>query len=165
MNCWFWVSDITAGNVGDNLLYFCLMENPLNKIALFQGLGITVVQDDTASVTLAMPLEGNTNDKGTMFAGSLYSLMVLAGWKLSINVSEAAGAPGDVVISDASVKYLRPVTEDCQAKAVVEKEFCVNAFGSGCCGVNVQICNSRGKVCADFVGEYRIVPEKKNPQI
>ena len=133
------------------------MENPLHKIALFQGLGITVGSDEADSVTLNLPLEGNTNDKGTMFAGSLYSLMVLAGWKLSINQSEKAGRPGDVVISDASVKYLRPVTEDCSATAEVQKEFYVNSFGSGCCEVRVTICNSKGKLCCDFMGQYRII--------
>ena len=147
--------------MGWNLLYFWLMQNPLNKIASFQGLGITVVQDDINSVTLQLPLNGNTNDKGTMFAGSLYSLMVLSGWKLAMNVSEVAGRPGDVVISEAFVKYLRPVTGDCQAVAVLSKEFYVNAFGSGCCEINVVIKNSRGKLCADFNGKYRIVPEKK----
>lgn len=138
------------------------MENPLNKIALFQGLGITVIKDNVDNVILQMPLNGNTNDKGTMFAGSLYSLMVLAGWKLAINVSEDAGAPGDVVISDASVKYLRPVTESCQASAILEREFYLNAFGTGCCEINIKVRNQQGKTCVDFNGQYRIIPEKND---
>lgn len=135
------------------------MENPLNKIALFQGLGITVVRDDEETVVLQMPLTGNTNDKGTMFAGSIYSLMVLAGWKLAMNSAQAAGSPGDVVISNASVKYLRPITQDCQAQAELTGSFYLNLYGNGCCDIRVTIMTHQGKLAADFTGEYRILPE------
>ncbi len=137
----------------------CPMENPLNKIASFQGLGITVVRDDDDNVVLQMPLSGNTNDKGTMFAGSIYSLMVLAGWKLAMNSADAAGKPGNVVISDASVKYLRPITQDCQATAQLTRPYFVNTYGSGCCDIRVTIINAQNKLCADFAGQYRILPE------
>ncbi|MBN2844336.1 MAG: YiiD C-terminal domain-containing protein [Sedimentisphaerales bacterium] len=137
----------------------CPMENPLNKIASFQGLGITVVRDDSDNVVLQIPLAGNTNDKGTMFAGSIYSLMVMAGWKLAMNSAEAAGAPGNVVISSASVNYLRPIAQDCQATAELTRGFYLNAYGSGCCDIRVTIFNTQNKLCADFTGQYRILPE------
>ncbi len=136
------------------------MENPLSKIEAFEKLGMRVVEDGPDAVVLEMPLAGNTNDKGTMFAGSLYSLMVLAGWKLSINVSESNNCFGNAVISKAQINYLRPVPEDCVAKAVMAKDFYLNLYGSGCCEVLVQICGANGAVCVELDAHYRVVKDK-----
>ena len=136
------------------------MENPLDKIEAFEKLGMRVVEDGEEFVALAMPLDGNTNDKGTMFAGSLYSLMVLAGWKLAINVSEKNDCFGNVVIQEAKITYLRPVPDDCVARAETVKDFHVNLYGSGCCDICVKICNDAGAVCVKFDGKYRVVKDK-----
>ena len=50
------------------------------RIAPARALGVTVAA--TEPVTISAPLEGNLNDKGTGFAGSLFSVAALAGWAL-----------------------------------------------------------------------------------
>ena len=136
------------------------MKNPLSKIEAFEKLGMKVVEDGVEGVALEMPLDGNTNDKGTMFAGSLYSLMVLAGWKLAINVSENNDCFGNAVIREASINYLRPVPDDCVARAELKKDFYLNLYGNGCCDIVVRIHNEQGRVCVEFDGQYRVVKDK-----
>jgi len=86
-------------------------------------MGITVEQvilrsEDTAvdegSVSLSMPIKGNTNVHGTAFAGSLYSLCVLSAWyTLVIHLRNPLGDNSldnaTVVVKSSEIQYKKPL--------------------------------------------------------
>ncbi len=93
-----------------------LEETFRSKIPITKAMGIRVLRYDGASLELGAPLEPNVNDKGTAFGGSLFSLLVLAGWGLIHLRLREEGIPGDVMIHESSVTYSSPVTDDWQVR-------------------------------------------------
>ena len=92
------------------------------NIPLSDFIGINVDHYDTNSLTLAAPLGNNLNDKNTAFAGSLYSIAVLAGWGLIYLRLKEEGLAGDIVNQESSIKYIRPVTEQIKVNCHVSSE-------------------------------------------
>ncbi len=75
------------------------------------------VSDD--QVVVRIPLEGNSNDKGTLFAGAAYSALVIAGWMLVMNCAEQSGfrRPWAAIV-DAHCHYAKAIREEVCATAV-----------------------------------------------
>ena len=123
-------------------------------------LGITVAEYQDGCLTLRAPLGANRNHKGTAFAGSLNAIATLAGWStvwLAVN-EEALEA--HVVIQDSSVKYLRPVTGDFEARccrpeaAKLARLFeAVRKKGRGRVELEATVSDDAG-VAVRFVGRY-----------
>lgn len=81
---------------------------------------IEVVSADDKTVEMKIPMAGNANDKGTMFAGVSYSAMVVAGWCLAMNKAYASGFENPwAAIVDAKCNYKKAIREE----AVVTAEF------------------------------------------
>lgn len=74
------------------------------------------------SITVAAPLQPNINVHGTGFAGSLYSLAVLTAWGLTSVLVRESGVAADVVVSQAGIKYRRPLKTDIQCKCICHAE-------------------------------------------
>ena len=102
-------------------------------------------------------LAGNRNDKGTMFGGSVYSAMVLAGWLLSIEQGQAAGRSGDIVIKDSSIAFLRPVTGRLIATATPAGAPAETRHGNLAFRIRVVADDEQGERCAEFEGNYRLL--------
>ena len=84
---------------------------------------LEVLSADATRVAVCIPAEGNGNDKGTLFAGVLYSGLVLAGWCLVMARARKSGFVHPwAAIVDASVKYARPLRADAEAVAVFAEE-------------------------------------------
>ena len=71
----------------------------------------------SSEVTLFAPLEFNSNDKGTCFAGSSASLATLACWALADRLSRdwaasSSSAVPSVVAKETSIRYRRPISSD-----------------------------------------------------
>lgn len=62
-------------------------------------------------LVVSAPLPPNLNLHQTMFAGSIYTLMTLTGWGMVWLQQKLAGVEGDIVLADAGVRYIAPVTE------------------------------------------------------
>ncbi len=92
------------------------------EIPLTRAIGIRVERCSADAVTLAAPLEPNTNHKATAFGGSLYSVAVLAGWGLLHLQLKALGVAAHIVIQETRVRYLCPVTGDIRATARLAPE-------------------------------------------
>lgn len=56
------------------------------------------------------PIAPNINLHQTMFAGSIYTLMTLTGWGAVWLQQAFAKVEGDIVLADAHIRYLAPVT-------------------------------------------------------
>jgi thioesterase domain-containing protein len=85
------------------------------RIPPARALGIGVEAVDP--VTIAAPLEANLNDKGTGFAGSLYSVAALAGWALLMRWCAAESLDAEVVLQGSTARFLAPARTDFRAIA------------------------------------------------
>jgi thioesterase domain-containing protein len=59
-------------------------------------------------VTLAAPLAANLNDKGSVFAGSLFSAAALAGWLHLTRWCAARALQAEVVLQTAQTQFVAP---------------------------------------------------------
>ena len=84
---------------------------------------LEVISADAARVAVRIPADGNGNDKGTLFAGVLYSGLVLAGWCLAMARARESGflRPWAAIV-DAHVTYAKPLRADAEAVAVFAVE-------------------------------------------
>lgn len=89
-----------------------LQQTLAQDIPITHSIGITAENYDDKGLVLKAPLTGNTNPKGTAFAGSINALLTLAGWGLLWLVLKELDVVGDIVIQNSSIDYLRPVTGD-----------------------------------------------------
>jgi len=80
------------------------------KIALVERMGLKVVELMPGYVKLTMPLEGNENHIGSMYAGALFALAEMPGGALVLTTFD----PGKCfpVVKELSIKFLRPATSD-----------------------------------------------------
>ena len=88
------------------------------QIPLLSAMGVQVVEASAQRVRVRLPMAGNGNDKGTLFAGAAYSALVIAGWILVMHRARLAGfsAPWAAIV-DASCHYAKAIREDCEAVA------------------------------------------------
>ncbi|KAA3629252.1 MAG: DUF4442 domain-containing protein [Proteobacteria bacterium] len=87
------------------------------EIPITAAMGLQVTRLDAQSIELRAPLSLNHNDKNTGFAGSLFTVAVLAGWSQVMLLLRDADLSGQAVISDSQVRYLKPATADFRALA------------------------------------------------
>ena len=121
-------------------------------------LHLEVVSVDDARVAVRIPADGNGNDKGTLFAGSLYSGLVLAGWCLVMARARANGfAHPWAAIVDAHVTYAKPLRTDAEAVAVVAGEPDLVPGARNWARVSVSI----GDEVA-FIGRYAVGETREN---
>jgi len=134
----------------------------LEKIEPFHTLGFSKGQVGDERVEISVPLAGNRNDKGTMFGGSVYSAMVLAGWKLCVEQAKTIGLAGDIVVRDSSISFLRPMKSELRATALARSEPRKTARGNYAFDVKVSASDTAGKTCAEFRGGYRLILKNTN---
>lgn len=78
------------------------------SIPLVSGMHIEVKAVSVESVTLSLPSAGNGNDKGTLFAGAIYSALVISGWTLAMQAAEHAGFKHPwVAVVDSRCRYAK----------------------------------------------------------
>ena len=92
------------------------------KIEPAKAMQISVVSYSSDGLELAAPLAPNINDKGTAFAGSISSMLVLAGWGLITLRLREAGIQADVMVSKSETNYQRPIRADMHSRANVDAE-------------------------------------------
>ena len=66
---------------------------------------------------ISAPLEANLNDKGTGFAGSLFSVAALAGWALVMRWCATERLDAEVVLQSSTARFLAPARADFRALA------------------------------------------------
>ncbi len=97
------------------------------------------------SILVHAPLAPNVNVHGTGFAGSIYSVAVLAGWALSTHIMNVLAMDGDLVVSKAEIRYRAPVTGRIECRAVASEGECqqfqddFNQSGKGRLSLTIEI--------------------------
>jgi thioesterase domain-containing protein len=145
----------------------CFLEETFHgKIPLTRAMGIRVLRYDGATLVLGAPLEPNVNDKGTAFGGSLYSLLVLAGWGLIRLKLKEEGISGDIMIHESSISYSQPVTDDWQATCRLPEgeeyaRFLEKLHGKGRARLALEAQIMTGaEVAVSFRGSYAVVVKR-----
>ena len=76
------------------------------RIPPARALGLRIEAVDP--VTICAPLDANLNDKGTGFAGSLFSVAALAGWALIVRWCATGHVEAEVVLQSSTARFLAP---------------------------------------------------------
>ena len=92
-----------------------------DKIKITEKMGLEVTDINEKGLTIRLPLHPNINDKGSGFAGSLYSSLVLSGWAFLQALCMKMETEHDIMIVESKTEYQRPITNDCQACARLKK--------------------------------------------
>ncbi len=134
-----------------------------HEIPLTGHLELRVLSYDEQGLTIGAPLAPNINHKRTAFAGSLNSVVTLAGWGLLWLILHEQEIPARVVIQDSSCNYLRPVSEDftafCPKPSPAEITKIVESLrkrGRARIGLHVEIRNATD-LAVSFTGRYVMV--------
>ena len=78
-------------------------------VPLVGAMGVRLRHFDATGLALVAPLAPNINDKGTAFGGALAAIVTLSCWSLTYLLLREQGEEADLVVSDSSLKFLRPV--------------------------------------------------------
>lgn len=98
------------------------MNNPLfNKIGPARAMGIQVSDFENGHIVLFAPFGLNRNDKGTAFAGSIASLLTLAGWGAITLLLKEAGLEADVMVVKSEINYSSAARSALFAETTVAK--------------------------------------------
>jgi thioesterase domain-containing protein len=93
-------------------------------IPMSEAMQFSIEELSSNSILVHAPLAPNVNIHGTGFAGSIYSIAVLAGWALSTHIMEVLAMDGDLVVSKAEIKYRAPITGMIECRGVASEAEC-----------------------------------------
>jgi thioesterase domain-containing protein len=134
-------------------------QNLFQDIAPAQAMQIAVDSFTGNRLELCAPLEPNLNDKGTGFAGSITSMLVLAGWGLITLHLREAGVQAEVVVSKSETQYRSPVRGELCSIAEVDGEQLKQLVADysetsrGRLDVSIRL-TSEGETCATMTACY-----------
>ncbi|MCH9816088.1 MAG: PaaI family thioesterase [Actinomycetia bacterium] len=97
-----------------------LAQQQLDQTPALAKLNLVVEAADRNTIRLRLPLAGNTNHFGAMYAGSLFSLAEFPFGVLFLN--EFAEKPLLPLIGEMSIRYLKPVVTDATVTVTVSDE-------------------------------------------
>ena len=131
------------------------------EIPLCRALQVRVERWQDHQLCLSLPLAANGNPHGTQFGGSLYCGALLAGWGwLHLRLAES-GLAGAVVIRNAQISYLLPVTDDAVACCAAPEAAAWDKFvatyqrrGVARLQLQTQLLNAGGETAVRFSGQY-----------
>ena len=83
-----------------------------HEIPITREIGIRVAYYDGEQLALSAPIERNLNHKATAFAGSLNSVVTLAGWGMMWIMLQEQDIGATIVIQDSTNNYRKPISRD-----------------------------------------------------
>lgn len=129
----------------------------LDAIEPLKALGIELVEGSDQAVVFHIPLLGNRNDKGTLFAGSQYSGLVLAGWYLASRWAASRGLGEKVAIKDCHVRYPKAASTAVTVTATLREAPDLRPSGHWRALISVQGIDADGDTVSELDGDYRIL--------
>ena len=129
----------------------------LQAIEPLKHLGIELVQCTDNEAVFSLPLVGNRNDKATVFAGSQYSVLVLAGWYLTSTWSNAQNLGSKVAIKDSHILYPKAAWSDLRIVAGFISPPDLRPSGHWRALLSVEARDQLGELVSQFTGDYRIL--------
>ena len=123
--------------------------------------GLTVDEIGPGHVRLRLPLEGNSNHLGTMYAGALFAIAELPGGLLPLTVLAGGLAP---IVTEVTIEFVRPARgpvfltasmDPVQIQALAEVAL---ATGRAEFVLHLQVTDEDGQVVAVSRGTYQLRP-------
>ncbi|MCF7718886.1 YiiD C-terminal domain-containing protein [Aeromonas jandaei] len=136
-------------------------------VPISEKMGMHISHYDGQTFHLKANLAANLNVHGSMFAGSVYSQCVLAGWGLIWLQLKEEGLVGEPVLAESTIKYHGPVDEEPEARVAREGMPAVlqplKRGEPATFSLNIQLF-SGGKLAAEFCGHYVVQPPRRPGQ-
>ncbi|ADZ91853.1 YiiD C-terminal domain-containing protein [Marinomonas mediterranea] len=129
----------------------------LDAIPPLDKLGIKLVSCSDAEAIFSLPFEGNQNDKNTVFAGSQYSALVIAGWYLVGRWAEIHGLGDKVAIKEGNVSYPKAAQSEVTVQARFEEEPNQRPSGHYKSIVRIEARDKDGDLVSQLIADYRIL--------
>jgi hypothetical protein len=107
-----------------------------------------------------IPLVCNANDKGSLFAGSIFSGATLAAYRAAERLFESRGLTGDLVAKTATVNYLKRIISDGLAQAIPINEPILKPNGNYTVSMNVCVVDTDGTCGAELTAEFILLPKR-----
>lgn len=133
-------------------------------IPMVDHLGIREMRWEGESLVWELALVPNLNDKGTGFGGALTAQTTLLGWCWITLWLRRRGHARDVVVAEASQRFLAPVTGDYRVVCAPESEQAPGLLterlanrGRGRIGLTQRLwCGDT--LCLEARGDYAVLP-------
>ena len=102
---------------------------------------------------IRIPLKYNLNDKGCLFAGSIYSGAILAAYRGAERLFAERKLAGDLVAKAASINYLKRIESDGRAVATAQGEPLLKPNGNHTLTIRVDVLDAENVRCAELTVE------------
>ncbi len=135
----------------------------LNRyVPLFAAMQARLARCDAAGLSMVAPLAPNINDKNIAFGGAMAALAALTGWALTRTTLNEHGETAEIVITESTQKFLRPVRGDIVTECLRPDAEAVERFiqryrqhGKARWTVEVVI-RADGEPAMTFTGQYGV---------
>ncbi|WP_430336130.1 YiiD C-terminal domain-containing protein [Rhodococcus sp. ACT016] len=131
-----------------------------HSIPPMHGLGIRIVELDTGHAVGVVPLEGNGNHMGTMYAGTLFGVAEVLGGALVIASFDMTRYYPTV--KEVQIAFRRPATTDVRAEATLDSatlsrlQLDLERSGKAEFELDATLTDTAGTVVATTHGIYQI---------
>jgi len=109
---------------------------------------------------ILIPLTCNTNDKGSLFAGSIFSGATLAAYRATERLFASRGLTGDLVAKTATINYLKRIATDGFAQATPISEPILKPNGNYTVSMRVCVVDTDGTCGAELSAEFILLPKR-----
>jgi acyl-coenzyme A thioesterase PaaI-like protein len=130
------------------------------QIAFVKRSGLKAELLEPGHVHLRMPLQGNQNHIGSMYAGALFTLAEIPGGALFMTSFDATRFYP--IIKEMHLRFRRPATTDISVEArldlqqVEQLQTLAETTGKADYNLDLQLCDASGEVVALSQGAYQI---------
>ena len=129
-----------------------------NCIPIANSMGFAIEFIPPSRIEIHVPLNPNVNDKGTAFAGSIYSSLVLAPWYLLTEITQNHGLNCKISVFYSTVRFRTPIKDDFTAHCEIsDSRKLISALReNGRCRVSAtsHISGTSEKQVCTFDGKY-----------
>lgn len=104
---------------------------------------------------LRLPLAPNINDKGTAFAGSVFSLAVLSGYEIALERSNHLNLSGNLFLLSSHITYHQPGLSDLITRSRIIEDLKPTRKANWKMRIEVEVVDAQSQsLCATFEGLY-----------
>jgi len=142
-------------------LSFEQMKNFVEKpFAFVERIGLKALVLERGRVRLAVPLEGNVNHIGSMYAGALFTLAEIPGGALFLTSFDTSRFYP--VIKEMTIRFIKPVTTEATVELILDEasiskiQADADAFGKAEYILEGQIRDADGRLMATSRGIYQL---------
>ena len=109
---------------------------------------------------VCIPFEYNLNDKGCLFAGSIYAGAIVAAYRAAECGFSEGGLSGHLVAKTASISYLKSIVSEGRATAVACGAPLLKSNGNHTLTVKAAVSNAAGVPCAEVTAEFVLLAKR-----